>query len=347
MTRHRHRAERHPNRRCPRQLLPGPADGAHPGIRESAARRRHRRLSLDTGSKTDIPKWVEKAGHRLVERRRAATATTRSSSRRPAEARDEADPHPRRRRRRHADRQPPGQEATPPGRRPARSTITVVDQTGRHTYQPGFMYIAMGGERAEQPPAPGARPARSRESTSSSATVVQVDEPTPHRPPGRRPAPCATTSSCSRPARASCPRRSSTSTPRPTTSTRAEAALELRQALDAFTGGRIVIGIAGMPYKCPPAPLEVAFLIEAELRERGLREKSEVHFCSPIGRAFTIESVSEMATPILEAEGHRAPHVLQRRDDRSRSARSSRASRARSSRTTCSSSCRPTRASSS
>ena len=29
-------------------------------------------------------------------------------------------------------------------------TITVVDQTGQHTYQPGFMYIAMGGERAEK-----------------------------------------------------------------------------------------------------------------------------------------------------------------------------------------------------
>ena len=83
----------------------------------------------------------------------------------------------------------------------------------------------------------------------------------------------------------------------------AEAALELRRALDAFRGGRIVIGIAGMPYKCPPAPLEVAFLIEAELRERGLRDTSELHFCSPIGRAFTIESVSEMATPILERKG--------------------------------------------
>ena len=53
-----------------------------------------------------------------------------------------------------------------------------------------------------------------------------------------------------------------------------------------------MVGIASMPYKCPPAPLEVSFLIEAELRERGLRDKSEVHFCSPIARAFTIESVS-------------------------------------------------------
>ena len=26
--------------------------------------------------------------------------------------------------------------------------VTVVDATGQHVYQPGFMYIAMGGERA-------------------------------------------------------------------------------------------------------------------------------------------------------------------------------------------------------
>jgi sulfide:quinone oxidoreductase len=80
----------------------------------------------------------------------------------------------------------------------------------------------------------------------------------------------------------------------------ADAALALRHALK---GGRIVVGIAGMPYKCPPAPLEVAFLIEAELRERGLRDKSTIDFLSPIGRAFTIESVSDMATPILAEKG--------------------------------------------
>ena len=28
--------------------------------------------------------------------------------------------------------------------------VTVVDATGRHVYQPGFMAIAMGGERAER-----------------------------------------------------------------------------------------------------------------------------------------------------------------------------------------------------
>jgi len=28
--------------------------------------------------------------------------------------------------------------------------ITVVDETGEHVYQPGFMYLAMGGERVER-----------------------------------------------------------------------------------------------------------------------------------------------------------------------------------------------------
>jgi sulfide:quinone oxidoreductase len=82
----------------------------------------------------------------------------------------------------------------------------------------------------------------------------------------------------------------------------ADAAQCLRGALDAFGGGQVVVGIAGMPYKCPPAPLEVSFLIDAELRQRGIRDISGMHFCSPIGRAFTIQSVSDMATPVLEAK---------------------------------------------
>ncbi len=32
--------------------------------------------------------------------------------------------------------------------------VTVVDQTGRHVYQPGFMYVAVGGD-PPKPPKPG------------------------------------------------------------------------------------------------------------------------------------------------------------------------------------------------
>lgn len=180
-------------------------------------------------------------------------------------------------------------------------TVTVIDATGAHVYQPGFMYIAMGGERAERLE----RPERSlldKRVTLLVGEISKVDE-TDRRielsdglavgydhlviATGARIVPEAIEHFAGEAQHFYS----------------AEAAERLRAALDGFSGGRIVIGIAGMPYKCPPAPLEVAFLIESELRDRGLREAAELHFCSPIGRAFTIESVSDMATPILEQKG--------------------------------------------
>jgi len=179
--------------------------------------------------------------------------------------------------------------------------VTVVDATGSHTYQPGFMYIAMGGERASKL----SRPERSLLDHRVNLVIGEIagiDE-------------TIRTVSLTNGLQLMYDQLVLATGSRIVPESiehfldeahhfyTADAALKLRHALDAFEGGRIVIGIAGMPYKCPPAPLEVAFLIESELRERGLREKSEMHFCSPIGRAFTIESVSDMATPILDQKG--------------------------------------------
>jgi sulfide:quinone oxidoreductase len=179
--------------------------------------------------------------------------------------------------------------------------VMVVDATGQHVYQPGFMYIAMGGERA----ANLERPERSlldKRVTLVVGEVAKVDEAnqlvtlSDGLPLGYDHLVLATGSRI-------VPEAIEHFDTEAQHFYTAEAAAKLRAALDAFKGGRIVIGIAGMPYKCPPAPLEVAFLIESELRDRGLREKATIDFCSPIGRAFTIESVSDMATPILEQKG--------------------------------------------
>ena len=181
------------------------------------------------------------------------------------------------------------------------ATITIVDASGEHTYQPGFMYIAMGGERAEHLK----RPERSlldKRVTLVVGEVEKVEEETRlvrlagGEVVGYDHLVIASGSRI-------LPEEIEHFEQEAHHFYSAEAARRLRTALDGFKGGRIVIGIASMPYKCPPAPLEVAFLIESELRERGLRDKTEMHFCSPIGRAFTIESVSEMATPILEQKG--------------------------------------------
>jgi sulfide:quinone oxidoreductase len=78
-----------------------------------------------------------------------------------------------------------------------------------------------------------------------------------------------------------------------------DGATRLRKSLQEFNGGTIVIGVAGIPYKCPPAPVEFAFLLDDYLRARGIREKTQVKLLSPLNRAFTIEATSKLVQPIL------------------------------------------------
>ena len=80
-------------------------------------------------------------------------------------------------------------------------------------------------------------------------------------------------------------------------------ALRLREALRAFDGGHIVIGIAGIPYKCPPAPVEFTLMLDEHLRKRGVRDRSRITLASPLNRAFTIESASKLVQPIMAERG--------------------------------------------
>jgi sulfide:quinone oxidoreductase len=181
------------------------------------------------------------------------------------------------------------------------ATITVVDWTGNHVYQPGFMYIAFGGEKADglQRPERGLLDKRVELVVGEIARVDELGREVSLTDGRTLPYDYLVLATGSRITPEEIPHFAEEAHH----FYNAQAALRLRHALDAFSGGRIVVAIAGMPYKCPPAPLEVSLLIEAELRQRGLRTQSEIHFCSPIGRAFTIESVSEMVTPILAEKG--------------------------------------------
>jgi sulfide:quinone oxidoreductase len=82
-----------------------------------------------------------------------------------------------------------------------------------------------------------------------------------------------------------------------------DGAQRLREAIRGFRGGRILVGIAGIPYKCPPAPVEFVFMVEEYLRKRGLRDRSEITLLSPLNRAFTIEPTSKLIQPIMEERG--------------------------------------------
>ncbi len=66
-----------------------------------------------------------------------------------------------------------------------------------------------------------------------------------------------------------------------------DGAEALAEALQRFDSGRLVVHITEMPIKCPVAPLEFTFLAEAWLRERGLRDRVELVYVTPLDGAFT------------------------------------------------------------
>lgn len=63
--------------------------------------------------------------------------------------------------------------------------------------------------------------------------------------------------------------------------------LALRNALKDFNGGRLVVHISEMPIKCPVAPLEFTFLADAYFEKRGIRDKVEIVYVTPLEGAFT------------------------------------------------------------
>jgi sulfide:quinone oxidoreductase len=62
----------------------------------------------------------------------------------------------------------------------------------------------------------------------------------------------------------------------------------IRASLAAFHGGRILLGVMGQPFKCPPAPFEAAMLIDEVLRERGDRDAAEIVIATPAPSALPV-----------------------------------------------------------
>lgn len=60
-----------------------------------------------------------------------------------------------------------------------------------------------------------------------------------------------------------------------------EGIRKLRQALKIFEGGKVAILISSLPFKCPAAPYEAAFLLDEHLRNKGIREKTEISIFTP------------------------------------------------------------------
>src|SRR5215218_3629552 len=78
-----------------------------------------------------------------------------------------------------------------------------------------------------------------------------------------------------------------------------EGAEALQGALERFDGGRLVVNLVDMPIKCPVAPLEFAFLADWYLRDRGIRNRTELVYSTPLDGAFTKPIASERLAGLL------------------------------------------------
>lgn len=79
-----------------------------------------------------------------------------------------------------------------------------------------------------------------------------------------------------------------------------EGALALRNKLRDFKAGKLVVHITEMPIKCPVAPLEFAFLADSYFDKKGIRDKVEITYVTPLSGAFTKEFCSKSLGYLLE-----------------------------------------------
>lgn len=82
-----------------------------------------------------------------------------------------------------------------------------------------------------------------------------------------------------------------------------DGAVALAEKFKTWQGGKLVINITEMPIKCPVAPLEFAFLADAFFEDKGIRDKVEIIYVTPLAEAFTKHKCAEVLGHFLDDKG--------------------------------------------
>jgi sulfide:quinone oxidoreductase len=77
----------------------------------------------------------------------------------------------------------------------------------------------------------------------------------------------------------------------------------LAKKLRTWEGGRMVVNVVENPIKCPVAPLEFLMLADWFFHERGIRERVELIYATPLPGAFTKPTSSKFLGELLEKKG--------------------------------------------
>jgi sulfide:quinone oxidoreductase len=79
-----------------------------------------------------------------------------------------------------------------------------------------------------------------------------------------------------------------------------EGSVALAKHLRTWEGGKLVVNISELPFKCPVAPLEFIFLADAFFHEHGMRDRVDLTLVTPLPGAFTKPRASKLLGNILE-----------------------------------------------
>jgi sulfide:quinone oxidoreductase len=82
-----------------------------------------------------------------------------------------------------------------------------------------------------------------------------------------------------------------------------DGAAALECALTGFAGGRLAVAVMDMPIKCPVAPLEFCFLADSYFKKRGIRDKVDLTYVTPLDGAFTKPVCDRELSGLLKDKG--------------------------------------------
>ena len=79
-----------------------------------------------------------------------------------------------------------------------------------------------------------------------------------------------------------------------------EGAVALQKCFKHWEGGKLVMCISELPFKCPVAPIEFVCLADAYFTEKGIRNKVDITLVTPLSGAFTKPIATKMLSELLE-----------------------------------------------
>lgn len=182
--------------------------------------------------------------------------------------------------------------------RPAEARIVLVDAAGRHVHRPGLLPVALGAAVEER------SIVRETVDVAHGDVEVLIDlairvDPVAGRLHLRHGAPIpydilviATGAKVDRESIPGFEQGAEDFYSLPT-------ARRLRARLEAWTGGRLVVGLAGTPTSAPTAPFEFALLAEEAFRRRGIRSGTDIVVLTPTARATSVDDLDPLVRDLL------------------------------------------------